>query len=338
MNEETEKHAVINLEKREIQLKENTMAKDVYGQDQFEQADTTLDVSGVNQKDLPLFDVTKEGQELSDATDQWEALKNDAEENCLYIHDNLVVDIHLNQKGGSSYLGLPSFKIASLTFEILASGLWTLLPVALGVKMEEIGYSHGIQINGKTARAFGRYEFKNGCAEIEGADIQKKVQTCIDLLVNKNLWNDKKMNQSPLAQTPGLIVQARQVRSQIGTRELPNSCMVSGALMKDEIRIERKLGVPKPLVLEDIPVVSKGEVKGFHGEFRLMHFVYGSHRKVIDIGFDEATYLTDIRKYSSADKIIVEASWIERREDGVVKFMTLTGLKLIMETLFEMKK
>jgi hypothetical protein len=203
----------------------------------------------------------------------------------------------------------------------------------------QVKYPHGIKLDGMTARCFARLEFDiESFQKIHASDLEKQVQTCVDLLKDKHLWRDDKMEKKPAAKTPGLIQQARHVRGQFGARDLPGTCTITGVNLKDPIKIEKYFGVPKPVIVECIEMTKKGEVKGFHGEFHLVHFVFGSRRRAIDIGFDESVYRNQIIQFSSAEKLIVEAKWTERREDDVVKSMTLTGLRLVQDTLFEMPK
>lgn len=261
------------------------------------------------------------------------------EENCIYIFDDKVFDVVIKKPGKAVYIDIASLKISSTSFETLAAGIWTMLPAALGLAIDEITYSHGIKIDGATAQCFARLEFDAACFQkLQALDLEKQVQICVDLLRDKHLWRDDKMDNKPAADTPGLIQQARVVRGQFGARDLPNTCTIAGLNLKGPIKIEKQFGVPKPVVIQSVEMIKKGEVKGFHGEFHLMHFVFGSHRKVIDIGFDESLYRNQIIQLSAAEKLIVEAKWTERREDGVVKSMTLTGLRLVQDTLFEMPK
>ena len=261
------------------------------------------------------------------------------EVNCIYILDDRGFDVALKVHGKSVKIDMSSFKISSPQFEMLAAGLWTMIPTSLGIEICETKYFLGFRIDGTAARCFARLEFKPEILlQLEKSEIQRRVQICVDLLSDRSLWSDDRMKDKPAAQILGLIERAREVRGQLGTRELPATCTVCGRALIEPIKIERTFGVPKPVVIEDVLITNKGEVRGFHGEFHLMHFVFGCHRKVVDIGFDESIYKDQVVQFSVSDKKIVEAKWIERREDEVVKSLTLTGLRLVQDTLFNMPK
>nr|WP_295777730.1 hypothetical protein [Rhodoferax sp.] len=286
-----------------------------------------------------LFDTGHDTQQEMTCQSADTNINSDAEENCIYISDDRCVDAVTKLQGGSAYISLPTLKISTAAFEILAAGILTMLPHVLGIRLEEIAYSHGIKIETTTARAFARFQFEPEYFQtVEVDELLKRVQLCIDLLKDKHLWNDDKMKRKPVWQTPYLLEQARQVRGQFATRELPCTCTLSGSNVRESIKIGKEFGMPKPPKIENESMCKKGEVKGFHGEFRLMHFVFGSHRKVVDIAFDEAEFREAIIKFSTTDRIVVEAKWEERREDGAVKSMTLTELRLIQEPLFDMPK
>lgn len=273
------------------------------------------------------------------AINEQKDIQADLEENCIYVLEEKFVNATTRGQGSSAYVTLQNLKWSTPTFEMLAAGIYTLLPFSLGISIDEIKYSHGIKIDKTTARAFARFEFRpEFFRNVLIEEFKKQVQMCIDILKDKHLWNNEKMKEEPICQTPGFLEQAREVRGQFGSCELPGSCILTGFNLSDPIKIDKQFGVPKPVKVEVIDMVRNGEVKGFHGEFHLLHFVFGSHRKVVDIGFDEEKFKHDIVKFSTIDKIVVEAKWMERREDGVVRSMTLTGLRLIQEPLFDMPK
>ena len=137
---------------------------------------------------------------------------------------------------------------------------------------------------------------------------------------------------------PGLLERAQEVRSQIGAAELSSPCTLAGKDWVEPIQIGTRLCPQKPPKIELQKVIQKGEAKGYNLETRELHFVYGSHRKCVDVSFDEQIFKSDVIKFSSSERILVEATWTERVEDEVVKSRTLTSLTLVQDTLFEVKK
>lgn len=266
-------------------------------------------------------------------------VNSDLEDDCIYILDDRCVDVCAKSQGTAVYISMQSIKISTVSFEALAAGIFMMLPAALGISIQDIEYSHGLKVDAVTARAFARFRFRQGFfLEVQMPEFRKKVQACLDLLKDRRLWADEKIEENPAAKIPGLLAVAREVRGQFGATELPCTCTISGVNMADSIKIKKEFGVPKPVEVTEVEMVKTGEARGYHGEFRFVHFVHGPHRKVVDISFDEAIFKEDIIKFSAGEKIIVEAVWIERREDGVVKQRTLRRLLLIQGTLFPVEK
>ncbi len=282
-----------------------------------------------------LFDFLQEGS--TDAHQEgmnFQALMQ-TQKHCLYLIDNKILDAVFTQREAEIELDLRKFSISSPAFETLARGLWAMLPIALGIKISDIIYRQGLKVIEKHGRAFARYDFNAKYFEnVHTEEFNRKASMCIELLKNKSLWKNERMKDNSAHEIPGLLEIARQVRHQIGTRELPNTCTFSGAALVNSIEFEKSFGAPKPVVEENVSIKKIGEVKGFHGEFRQMHFVYGRHRNVIDIGYDEALFKEQIMSYATTAKIMVEAEWVERRQNGVMKSAKLINLKVVQENLF----
>ncbi len=274
----------------------------------------------------PLTDATGNGSTPLD--DVWQG-----EVNCIYILDDKVIDVAIKARRKAIDIDVSSFKMASTAFEILADGMLTLLPIALGISAHYFAFARGIALTEDKATPYARYFIDPiALAAIERAEFQRRVQCCIDLLCSRELWRDDRIKVTPAGQIAGLVEQARQVRAQLGVRELASSCTLCGPLLERQIRIPRELGIPKPTVVTEVTVVHCGEVAGFHREFRLMHFVYGAHRKAVDVCYDEEVFGKDVIKFSSSEKIVVEATWTEQREDNIVRAMTLTKRKRVGNT------
>ena len=287
-----------------------------------------------------LFEFTQLG--LTDLTGKGSAPLDDVwqgEVNCIYILDDKVIDVAIRARRKAIDIDVSSFKMASTAFEILADGMLTLLPIALGISAHYFAFTRGIALSEDKATPYAKY-FVDPIAvvAIERVEFQRRVQYCIELLCNRHLWQNDRIKVTPAGQIAGLVEQARQVRAQLGVRELASSCTICGPLLDQKIRIPRELGTPKPVVVTEVTLVHCGEVAGFHREFRVMHFVYGAHRKAVDICFDEEIFGKDVIEFSSRGKIVVEANWTEQRDDNIVRAMTLTKLCLVQEPLFPMTR
>lgn len=275
-----------------------------------------------------------------DCTSDLTEMQSDLEDNCIYIFDNRRVNVTSWKHRDSMFVSVENSRISTSTFESFAAGIYAMLPRDLEISAEEINYAHGIKVGQKTAQAFARYQFSEDYFRtVSAAHIRASFQTCISLLKERHIWNATRMLENPELQArPGLLERAQEVRSQIGASELSSACTLTGKDLVEAIKIGTRLCPQKPPEIELRKVVQKGEAKGYNLETRELHYVHGSHRKCVDISFDEQMFKDNVIKFSSSERISVEATWTEQMEDGVVKRRTLVSLTLVQDTLFEVKK
>jgi hypothetical protein len=68
------------------------------------------------------------------------------EKNCIFIFDDKVFDAVVTKPGKAVYIDIPSLKISSPTFETLTAGIWSMLPVALGISIDKVKGSPSISL------------------------------------------------------------------------------------------------------------------------------------------------------------------------------------------------